>query len=686
MGAGSYRGARKTSKGARPKPERRFVVALSEKRSSSRHLPLLVLLLCLSLPCPFEATGQSFRPRAPSEHSQHPSVVEGRQPDRYTGAFRYVEELLRPAWSDVMAALNGPSSDSLQTALDRLYESKLDSGFPSSPRFAVLLLRQAYRLLESGQVQTASLLAESALNLAPDFAPTHRFLALMASRKPGGAFLDTVGHTLACWKAQVLDFHWQYRTAGKLVLLLSAGLYGLLLFQGPYVLLRYGPLAVHRLRERLGLGRPGALFLSIVALLACLGALVLVGPLWTVVALHFCLGPYARRWERIFFLLLLSVWIFAPWIAQAAVRHLSPPPDGAAALYALERGEWDRAAESALSRALADRPESVDILWAAALVEKRTGRYSEAESHLRRALDLDGRNGALWNNLGNLLAFAGRTEEAKKAYERSIQCRRGLAAPHYNLSQLLRREFSFLKGAAAFQEARRLDPDQTEYFVYIHSPHPNRFYMDVPPGDSRTWAAALSASTDAGQSAEQLWSLARTRTSPTLSAILAAVSALAYAFLILSDKVRAGAYRCQTCGSIACSYCQPIPSARQTCNPCHQVLYRRSEIPKEHRQRQLHRMARHGRNRLRAALATNLLFPALGHATMQNRPAEAVRFCVFVLAVVLATGWKALLPAPSWPWQAGQVSNAGSLWPWLVLLAWYGALQFRFLRRTAPGR
>lgn len=686
MGAGSSRGAQKTSKGARPEPERRTVAALPRDRRAIPHLSLLVVLFCLSLPCPFEARGQAFQARTSSEQFQDVSIVKGQQPGRDTGTFRYVEELLRPAWGDVVAALNGSSSDTLQTALDRLYEAKLDSGFPSSPRFAVLLLRQAYRLLESGQIQAARLLAESALNLAPDFAPAHRLLALMALRQPGAAFLDTVRHTLACWKAQVLDFYWQYRTAGKLLLLLFAGLYGLLLFQGPYVLLRYGPLAAHRLRERFGLGRAGGLLLSIVAILACLGALVLVGPLWTVVGLHFCLGPYARRWERILFLLLLSVFIFAPWIAQAVVRHLSPPPDGAAALYAVERGEWDREADSALSRALAGQPESVDLLWAAALVEKRTGRYGEAEAHLRRALDLDGRNGALWNNLGNLLAFAGRTEEAKKAYERSIQCERRLAAPHYNLSQILRREFSFLKGAAAFQEARRLDPDQTEYLVYIHSPHPNRFYMDVPPGFFRTWATALSASTDARQSAEQLWSLARARTSSRLSAILAAVSALAYALLVLSGKVRAGAYRCQTCGSIACSYCQPIPSARQTCNPCHQVLYRRSEIPKEHRQKQLRRMARHGRSRLRVALAANLVFPGLGQAVLQNRPAGAVRFCSFVLALVVVVGWKAFFPAPSWPWQAGRVSSAGSLLPWLVLLAWYGALQFRFLRRAAPGR
>lgn len=686
MGAGSSRGVHKTSKGAWPKPERRAVRALSGKRRAPGRLALLVALLCLFLPWPFEARGQAFRPRAASDPSQDLSIGEGQQTGRSTGTFRYVEELLRPAWEDVVVSLNGSSSDTLQTALDRLYESKLDSGFPSSPRFAALLLRQAYRLLESGQVQTARLLAESALNLAPDFAPAHGLLAHMASRQPEGAFLDSVRHTLACWKAQALDFHWQYRTAGKLLLLLFAGLYGLLLFQGPYVLLRYGPLAVHRLRERFGLGRAGALLFSIVGLLACLGALVLVGPLWTVVGLNFCLGPYARRWEKILFLFLLSVWIFAPWIALAAVRHLSLPPDGAAALYALEKGEWDQAADSALNRALASQPESVDILWAAALVEKRTGRYREAEAHLRRALDLDRRNGALWNNLGNLLAFAGRTEEAKEAYERSIQCERGLAAPHYNLSQILRREFSFLKGAAAFQEARRLDPDRTEYFVYIHSPHPNRFYMDVPPGFFRTWATALAASTDARQSAEQLWSLARARTSTRLTGILVAISALAYALLVLSGKIPAGAYRCQTCGSIACSYCQPIPSARQTCNPCHQVLYRRSEIPKEHRQKQLRRMARHGRGRLRVTLATNLLFPALGQAVLHNRPAEAVRFCVFVLAVVLVAGWKALLPTPSWPWQAGQVLDAGSLLPWFVLLAGYGALQFRFLRRAAPGR
>lgn len=671
---------------ARQQSDRRFWDAPRGERRQTASSSFLWTLLIGSLCFPQNLWGQTSTSAPVAGEYRESSTPEGWKSGCSTGAFRYVEDLLRAPWEAVSKAVERSSSESLQNALNRLYQVKLDSGFPNSPRFAVLLLRKAYRFLDTGQTDTARLLGESALNLAPDFAPVHRLQALTAAKDPGMSFLDRARRMLACWKSQVLDFQWQYRTAGKFLLLLFAALYGLLLLQGPYVLVRYGPLASHRLKEGLRLDRAGIFLLWVGSVAACLGAVALLGPFWTVVALHFCLGPYARRWEKSLFVLLLSVWIFAPWIARATVRQLSPLPDAAAALYALEKGEWDRAAEEALEDALAGQPESPDILWATALVEKRTGRYREAEAHLRRALELDDRNGALWNNLGNLLAFSGRTEEAKKAYERSIECDPDLAEPQYNLSQILRREFSFLKGAAAFEEARRLDPGKIDSFVYIHSPHPNRFYMDVGPGSLRMWLNALRAPSDIRQSGEELWDLAGTRTSSRLTGLMTAILVLAYALLVLSGKVRAGAYRCQTCGSVACSFCQPIPSARQTCNPCHQVLYQRTEIPKEHRQKQIARMARYGRRRGRAAFTANLFLPGLGQAALQDRPAEAVRFCLFMLAVVLVVGWRALVPVHSRPWQQGCIGDGA--WPLalLLLLAGYGLLQRRFLRRTASGR
>lgn len=670
----------------RPEPDKRIFGVSSRKRPAAGCLLLLGIFSCIALCLPLEVQGQiSNTAPDPGEPLESPAT-EGHESGRSAGAFLYVEDVLRGPWKAVLEALEGTSSDSLPNALNRLHEAKLDSGFPSSPRFAVLLLRQAYRFLDAGQVETARLLGETALDLAPHLAAIHRFLGLTAAKGSARSFPETLRRKIACWKSQIMDFRWQYRTLGKVLLLLFGGLYGLLLLQGPYVLVRYGPLAAHRLREGLRLDWASGTLLVACVLLGLVGALLLVGPFLTVLGLHFCLGPYARRWEKGLFLTLLSVWIFSPWIARATARQLQPPPDVAAALYAVEKGEWDRTAHEALRHALASRPESVDALWAAALVEKRTGRYGEAEAHLRRALELAPRNGALWNNLGNLLAFSGRTEEAKAAYERSIECASGLAEPHYNLSQILRREFSFLKGASAFQEARRIDPVKTDAFVYIHSSHPNRFYMDVGPGTLRLWRLALSTPSDTRQSADDLWNLTWARVSSKMSGLLAAVFLMAYGLFVLSGRLSAGAYRCRTCGSIVCRDCQPIPSAQQTCNPCHQVLYQRSEIPKEHRQKQLGRMARYGRRRGRAAFVANLFLPALGQAVLQDRPAEAIRFCLFALAVVLVAGWKAILPAPGWPWEHGRSVDWAWLTAWFVLLACYGLLQRRFLRRAPSGR
>lgn len=592
--------------------------------------------------------------------------------------FRYPEEILESRLQEAGRLVHQASLAELQESVNRLYEAKLDTGFSNIPLLATLVLRDGYRSLEKGQIQAARLLGETARNLAPDFHPVYLYLSRLASRDPDQGVSQTLYWHLLSWKKRFQDFCWQYRTGAKIYIILVAGLYGMFLFQGPYLLLRYGRMGVHGLREKLRVGVTG--FLPVVGLLALvgLGLLFLIGPFWAVVLVGFGLGIYARRWERILFLLLLIPWAFSPWIGLQAARFLSPLPDAVRALQASTEGEWDAAAASALESALKRTPDSPELLWAASLVAKRQGRYDAAEILLNRALLGNPAEGALWNNLGNLLAIRGRIAEAKDAYEKASHYSADLSAPHYNLSQILRREFSFFKGASEFQVARKLDPDQTEYFVYIHSAHPNRFFIDEAPPRASLWRHSLESSPQIKRAAADLWELAGARLPLSSAPLWIGLAALVYSVLILSGRIRGEVFRCGSCGRVVCRRCQPILAAGGMCNPCHQVLYLRDQIPKEHRQKQIREMARYRGRRQRIGFVTNVLLPGLGSSVAEDRARGAAVFLGFLLALLALLLWDPLFPSGSSGWE--EPGGMSQLVPGCLLVALYLVLQYRNFR------
>ncbi|MEW6443384.1 MAG: tetratricopeptide repeat protein [bacterium] len=571
----------------------------------------------------------------------------------------------------------------MQDSLNRLYEAKLDSGFRCAPLYALLCLREAYRCLEEGDPATAGLFGETAGNLAPGLPQTSLFLSSLARRDSRQGFARSLYWAVISFRDRMLDFDWQFRTAAKLFVLAVASLYALFLLQGPYLLMRHGAVGAHALRERLRMEKVA--FLPVGALIAALlvAAFFLLGPFWAVVLVGFALGIHSRLWERMVFLALLSVWAFSPWIVNLTTRFLQPLPGAVQALEASLEGDWNAAAQSALDETLREEPDSADLLWTAALVAKRQGRYDEAEAFLRRALEVHPRHGALWNNLGNLFAIRGSLEEAKDAYEQAIASAANLASPHYNLSQALRREFSFLRGAAEFQAARRLDPRGVDFFVYNQSLQPNRVFMDEEPGSLSLWLQ-LARGRPTARVADDLWLLAGARVPVRAMPLLAAGTGFLYALLILSGRMKSRAHRCVSCGRISCARCQPATLSREICHPCYQVLYQREQIPKEHRQRQVRYMAQYQRKRLRSTLLWNAVLPGFGWAVARERARGMVVFFALSVCALGVLCWERVLPAGPSGWAQG---GGGFRCALLVLfVASYLGVQYAGLRRFRQRR
>ena len=158
-----------------------------------------------------------------------------------------------------------------------------------------------------------------------------------------------------------------------------------------------------------------------------------------------CALEYPERAER----LLRSALECKPALAEANVML--------ADLYDTQGNH--RAAAAELEAALEHRPQYVGALCNYAAVLRKMGRWNDAESALRRAVNAepDGNIDAL-NALGGLLVQQGRLAEATEYYEQAIALRPDLADAHWNIGNVLADQGRLDDAVVHYLEALAGDP------------------------------------------------------------------------------------------------------------------------------------------------------------------------------------------------------------------------------------
>ncbi len=599
--------------------------------------------------------------------------------------YKYPYQLLDFYWQKVLVALNDDSLPALHALLNKFYEAKLDAGFYNAPVYAALLVRQGYLLLEKDDYAKARLLGETAHNLAPDFSPAALFLAhLKKSENKEGE--DKLLHLNGnYWKSWFFYFPRQFRFVGRIIIIALMSFYVIFLLQGIYFALRYWRLLIHYLQERVPQGPRGTVLTICLFFLGLLAIILLASPFWMATALGFLFGKFARKWEKICFLIFLLIWALSPVIFAAAVNFIAPLPDAAKVIFACIQGNWDVSSDQTLERALEKYPDSYDLLLTKALVQKRKGEYQQAIDTLSRALERHPGKGTLYNNLGNLYAVKGATDKARDAYNKALELTPGLAAPHYNLSQLLRGEFSFLKGGKEFNSARKINSKKVDYYAYIQSSHPNRAYMDEEPSMFSLWHYAFSLEQGKGLAAKNLWSFAANGLPLSFTPFIFIFFAGVYGFYnIYKGSGGSEAFRCSSCGCILCSRCHSAPEVGGVCSACYQALYQKDNIPKDNRHRQFRQMAIYHSKRLRIIVFLNILFPGLGYSLVEEKPKGLLLYFIFLFFLITVLSWNLFVPSSMIVW-----ANSGSFL-WMVfcglVIILYLFIQKRFLKKVRARR
>ncbi len=122
---------------------------------------------------------------------------------------------------------------------------------------------------------------------------------------------------------------------------------------------------------------------------------------------------------------------------------------------ALRRGQFQEAA-MAVEAALALVPDQPEALRWRGDIARAQGDDPLAEACWRRSLETLEAQPAVWNNLGNLLARAGRLDEALTAFARAVAHHGTYTEAHYNRARVLHRAGRGAEAATALEQALAL--------------------------------------------------------------------------------------------------------------------------------------------------------------------------------------------------------------------------------------
>jgi protein O-GlcNAc transferase len=124
-------------------------------------------------------------------------------------------------------------------------------------------------------------------------------------------------------------------------------------------------------------------------------------------------------------------------------------------------------AESLYRQILQADSNHADALHMLGVLAHQTGRQEIAIEMISRAIAHNAQVPAFHNNLGNAYAAAGKWQDAETSYRRALDQKRDYAEAHYNLGSALRAQDKFEDAAAAYGQALTLRPNHAETYLNL---------------------------------------------------------------------------------------------------------------------------------------------------------------------------------------------------------------------------
>ena len=582
-------------------------------------------------------------------------------------------------WAYRKASTRG-EIEAANTALREIKRLRIERNIVRLEPFGLARVAAGLGRLREGQLDKAEEEFRAALDLDPYLADAHFGLALAARRRGATGFLAATRYSVSGLTARLRSMTGQHYFGALMV---PAGLLTLLItvtVVSTALLLRYGTLLLHDLEERLGSDRRG-LARGGFALLVVLPVVAMQGwgwlPLWWLALLFLYMSAAERVVAGV---LLLSTMTLLPLLHVIDERlETARNPLFGAGLAAIEGGPDPRA--TALLEAAHDaHPKDRDLVYLAAALYKKGGRYDDASAAYTALLQQNTNDAYALNNLGNLAFAAGEFQAAIPRYEQALATEPSAnvaATLYYNLSQAHYQKFEPQQASEARSQANRLDAEQVRVYDSLWKYD----FADV-------WAVV-----DLRLTPEELWrkfhglssgialdNLAGSGAGPgSLGAFLgglpnrfaAALVVLGIAILLLSRwrGDRAFTMRCVKCGTPFCRRCHIGPASSGLCTQCHHLFVVRDGVSGPARNQKLLEVQKEDSKRELVFRVLSLISPGAGHVYARRILSGLAFVLAWAALLSLALVAGLLLPvtdapsmlAPSWGWIAGGTGAAGGL-------------------------
>ncbi len=497
--------------------------------------------------------------------------------------------------------------------LNRLWEREMELGIRNLPEYGEVLVREARREVQRGQLEKAEEVLATARKVAPEFLPGYLAQASLVVHKSIFDFLGAGQELVLGVKALERSFRLQSWAAINLLFILSSAL--AFFFSGfvGLLMIRHAGRAAHDLAETLPMGfSMGAR--KIIGWLLLLLPLLLGFPVWWwFIIAGMMLLPYIDRISRALIFLAMLYLLSLPWQVRMASSllslHRQPLLESAVSV---REDHWDSRDYAALKEMAGGENPSFLALSAYGLSAKRLGMFEEAEAAYRAALEIDPDEAGIWNNLGTLALNDKRIDEAIDHYRKAIEASPDLFAPHYNVSLAYREQFLFSEGETESRRAAEIDPQADAYYTTISGEHFNRYAVDELPALRLIWQTALSENKWQRATANHLWrSLMLVFPREVWNFVLVALALLGVGVWAWRS-VRGTAEACPKCGRAFCRRCAPA-KGRSVCIQCHHIFVRKEGVDAKVRVRKMAEIKRTEKLRVARRIALAAAIPGGGH-------------------------------------------------------------------------
>ena len=384
------------------------------------------------------------------------------------------------------------SKDSSLTSkdLDQLYQQKLDKGIRNIPLLSLLLIRQARESRNSGDADQSVQWARYSVKFSPDLPEPYFDLARALWHQNPLQFLRPLSEA---WKGLLAYFRYYPRALRlfcNLFYVLGNALLMTFIVFAVVGLVKYLPLYFYDIHKNLSQEMGKLLANSLKIFVLFIPFFLRIDLLWALLFYLILLWGFVTKRERQFIVFFFVVLVYLPFFLRSASTFLNGPASGI--LMEMNEANYEAGGSDVRERLknwLSTHPDDAEVIFTLGLMEKRQGRYPQAEEYYRKAIQLSPSFSGAYSNFGNVYFARKQTDLAIASYQRAIELDPSQGAYFYNLYRAYSQEtFLSVKKDGAFQKARQLDPNLVEYYSSIDTPpHANRLVVDEVLGPNALW-------------------------------------------------------------------------------------------------------------------------------------------------------------------------------------------------------